>query len=84
MVPTDGSAITWRAIAADARVAAQLGHRRLSSLGSVDECLPQACQTIRRGHGPSSAVDLAINSSRVSGGPFSMSVVSGLYVGRKP
>lgn len=68
---------------ADAGLPAQLGHRRLAPRGPIHERLPQACQTIRRGHGRSSVVDSNINSVRVSSGPFSMSAVSGLTVGCK-
>src|SRR5919198_1211899 len=69
--------------AADAGLAAQLGHRRLAPFGSVDERLPQACETVGRGHGPSSAVSRQTNSVRVASGPFSMSAVSGFTVGCK-
>ena len=69
--------------AADAGLPAQPGHRRLPALGPVDERLPQACQTVRRGHGRSSAVDCNINSVRVVSGPLSLSAVSGFTVGCK-
>ena len=68
---------------AHARLPAQLGHRRLVSLGPIEERLPQACETVRRGYGPSSTVDLSINSARVPVGPFILSAASGLIVGRK-
>ena len=70
--------------AADARLAAQLRHWRRPALGAVDERLPQACETVRWGHHPSSAVDSNINSVRVGSGPFSMVPVSGFTVGCKP
>jgi len=69
--------------AADAGLAAQLGHRRLTALGSIDERLPQACQTVGRGHGRTSAVDCQTNSVRVASGPFFVSAVSGFTVGCK-
>jgi hypothetical protein len=42
-----------------------------------------SCQTARRGHGRSPAVDCNINSVRVPSGPFIMSPVSGLTVACK-
>jgi hypothetical protein len=68
---------------ADAGLPAQPGHGRFLALGPVEERLPQACQTVGRSHGRTSAVDCNINSVRVASGSLLMSAVSGPIVGCK-
>ncbi len=82
VLPIAGAQLV-EATAADARLAAQAGHRRLTAFSPIHERLSQACQTVTRGRRPSSAVDCQTNSGSVHGVPLCMLRMSAFYAGSK-